>query len=209
VSVGADVKKALEDVGVSFITRRDTGNFSGEFLIYDIPKASSGIGNPSAFAKETILEGALSYDTIVVEGDVLELSNSKRVLVASKIPDMFQDSIVIYETQFLKANIVSGEILRSSGEVWEDQTYHKVQIWESIKAGINSVLVEVSGNQLSDRDELGLLTVSRIEMYIASGENIKLLDRFQARSGEYYQVDVIKKSIYPAISVIEMSQDTR
>lgn len=209
MSVGSDVKKALQDVGVSFTTIRDSGTFSGEYLIYDIPKQSSGMGNQSAFAKETILEGSLSYDTIVIEGDVLELSNTKRVLVASKIPDMFQDDIVVYETQFLKANIFSGEILRSSGEVWDDQDYHKEQIWESIKLGMSCVLVEVNGTQLSDQNESGLLSVTRIEAYIASGEDLRILDRFQARSGEFYQVDVIKKTIYPAVNVVGMSQDTR
>jgi hypothetical protein len=209
VSVGSDVKKALQDVGTSFVIKRDLEDFSGEYLIYDVPKQSSGMGNQSAFAKESILEGSLAYDTLVIEGDVLELSNTKRVLVASKIPDMFQDDIVVYETQFLKANIFSGELLRSSGEVWDDQDYHKEQIWESVKAGINCVLVEVSGTQLSDQNESGLLSVTRIEMYIASGEDMRLLDRFQAHSGEYYQVDVIKKSIYPAVNVIELSTDTR
>lgn len=209
MSVGSDVKKALQDVGVSFTTIRDSGTFSGEYLIYDVPKQSSGMGNQSAFAKETILEGSLSYDTIVIEGDVLELSNTKRVLVASKIPDMFQDDIVVYETQFLKANIFSGEILRSSGEVWDDQDYHKEQIWESIKLGMSCVLVEVNGTQLSDQNESGLLSVTRIEAYIASGEDLRILDRFQARSGEFYQVDVIKKTIYPAVNVVGMSQDTR
>lgn len=208
-SVGRDVKKAIQEVGVSYTIKRSTGDLIGEYLIYDTPGSSAGMGSKSSFAKESILEGSLAFDTVVVEGDVLELSNGKRVLVASKIADMFQDSVVIYETEFLKCNVVAGEVLRSSGEIWDDQTYHKQQVWESIKTGINGVLVEVSGTSLKDQNEFGLLSVTRIEAYVASGEDIRVLDRFQARSGEYYQVDVIKKTLYPAINVIEMRQDTR
>lgn len=204
MSVGSDLKKAFQKVGVSYTIKRDTGNFSGEYLIYDIP-----VGSRSPFDREVMLDASLSYDTIVVEGDVLELKDGRRVLVANKTPDQFQDATVVYETSLLKCNITSGELFRSSGEVWSDQTYHKETVWEPIQTGVNAVLIEVSGNQLSDSEELGLLSISRLELYIPSGENIKVLDRFQARSGEYFKVDVVKKSMFPAINVVQLSQDTR
>lgn len=204
MSIGSDVKKAFEDVGISFTIKRDSGNFSGEYLVYDIPAESK-----DPFDREVVLTGNLSYDTIVIEGDILELSDGRKVLVAHKTPDMFQDAVVDYETTFFKCNIPSGEIFRSSGEVWDAQEYHKVQVWDSIKSGVNGVLIEVSGNQLSDQDELGLLSISRLGVYLPSGEDLRVLDRIQIRSGEYYKVDVIKKSIYPSIIVAEISEDIR
>lgn len=204
MSVGSDLKKAFQKVGVSYTVKRNTGNFSGEYLIYDIPVRSR-----STFDREVMLDASLSYDTIVVEGDVLELNDGRRVLVANKTPDQFQNDTVIFETSLLKCNITSGEVFRPSGESWDDQTYHKETAWQSIKTDLNAVIVEVSGNQLSDQEELGLLSVSRLEMYVASGEDVRVLDRVQARSGEYYRVDIIKKSLYPAISVAQLSEDTR
>lgn len=204
MSVGLDVKKAFEKVGISYTIKRELEDIDGEYLIYDIP-----IGSKSTFDREVTLDGTLVYDTVVIEGDVLEFNDGRRVLVANKTPDIFQDSTVVYETRLFKCNIPSGEIFRSSGEIWDAQEYHKVQIWDSIKSGVNGVLVEVSGNQLSDQDELGLLTVSRLEAYLPSGEDIRVLDRLQIRSGEYYQASVIKKSLYPAINVIELVEDTR
>ncbi len=204
MSVGSDLKKAFQKVGVSYQIRRDSGIFSGEFLIYDIPFTAR-----SSFDREVVLDASLASDTIVVEGDVLELSNGKRCLVANKTPDIFQDEVVVYETTLFKCNITSGELFRSSGEVWSDQEYHKETAWESIKTGLNAVVIEVAGNQLSDQDEPGLLSVSRLELYTASGENVRVMDRFEARSGEYYKVDVVKKSLYPSISVAMLSQDTR
>jgi hypothetical protein len=204
VSVGSDLKKAFQKVGVSYQVLRDSGIFSGEFLIYDIPFTAR-----SPFDREVVLDASLASDTIVVEGDVLELSNGKRCLVANKTPDIFQDEVVVYETTLFKCNITSGELFRSSGEVWDDQEYHKVTVWETIKAGVNAVVIEVAGNQLSDQNESGLLSVSRLEMYVPSGENVRVMDRFEARSGEYYKVDVVKKSLYPSISVAMLSQDTR
>ncbi len=204
MSVGSDLKKAFQKVGISYIIRRDSGNFSGEYLIYDIPATAR-----SPFDREVVLDASLAYDTIVVEGDVLELSNGKRCLVANKTPDLFQDATVIYETTLFKCNITSGELFRPSGEVWPDQTYHKEAVWDSVKAGLNAVVIEVAGNQLSDRDEPGLLNVSRLELYTASGEDLRVMDRFEARSGEFYKIDVVKKSLYPSISVAQISGDTR
>ncbi len=204
MTIGTDIKNAFSFVGTSFIIRRDSGDFSGEYLTYDVP-----IGSKNPFDREVRLDASFAYDTITIEGDILELSNGKRVLVASKTPDMFQDETVIYEVSLLKCNVTSGILYRSSGEVWDDQEYHKVQTWETIKTGVNGVLVEVSGNQLSDRDEQGLLTLKRLELLVPSGEDFRVLDRFYTRSGEYFQVNVVRQYEYPAIKTIELGEDNR
>jgi len=202
MSVGSDLKKAFQKVGVSFTVKRDSGNFSGEKLIYDIPTAKD------AFSREVTLDATFQYDTIVIEGDILELVDGRRVLVAHKTPDVFQDAVVTNESVLFKCNVTNGTIERQSGER-DPQTYQLAPSWEIIKSNVNSVLIEVGGNQLSDREELGLVSVSKLEMFIPSGENLQVLDRFQAFSGEYYKVDVLKKHIYPNILVAELSQDTR
>lgn len=204
MSVGSDLKKAFQKVGDPFIVRRNSGNFSGEYLIYDIPLTSK-----DSFTREVVLEATLAYDTIVIEGDILEFSNDgRRVLVAHKTPDDFQGAPAVYESLLFKCNVTSGVISRQSGER-NTQTYHNDPAWETIKSNVNAVLVEVNGNQLSDREELGLVSVSKLEMFVPSGENLKVLDRFQAFSGEYYQIDVLKKHMYPNILVAELSADTR
>lgn len=204
MTVATNVKKAFQQVGTAYTIRRDSENFSGEKLVYEINPESR-----SFFDREHSVDGLLPYDTIVIEGDILELSDGERVLVANKTSDMYKNTTVLYEARLLKCNITSGELFRPSGEAWSEQTYHKESVWNSIKSGLNGVLVEVSGNQLSDHDEVGLLSISKLELYIASGEDLRVLDRFQAHSGEYYKIDVIKKNIFPAVNVVELSEDTR
>ncbi len=204
MTIGTDIKNAFSSVGTAFTIKRDSGNFSGEYLTYDIP-----VGSKTSFDREVKLDASFAYDTLAIEGDVLELSNGKRVLIASKTPDMFQNETVIFEASLFKCNVTAGVLYRSSGEVWDDQSYHKVQTWETIKTGINGVLVEVSGNQLSDQDEQGLLTVKKLELLVPSGEDFRVNDRFFTRSGEYFQVSVVKQYEYPAIKTIELGEDNR
>ena len=203
MTVGSDLKKAFQKVGTSFIVKRSSGDLSGEYLIYDIP-----IGNKDDFNREVTLDATLCYDTVVIEGDILELSDGRKVLVTHKTPDIFQDESVVQEAVLFKCNVTNGIIMRESGER-NTQTYQQEPVWETIKSGESAVIVEVNGNQLSDREELGLVSVSRLELYIPSGEDLRLMDRFQAFSGEYYKVDVLKKHIYPNIFVAEISEDTR
>jgi hypothetical protein len=203
VSVGSDLKKAFQKVGVSYTIKRRSGDISGEYLIYDIP-----ISTRNAFDREVTLDATLSYDSVVIEGDVIELSDGRKTLVAHKTPDVFQDVAAVQEAILFKCNITNGIIMRESGER-NLQTYQKEPSWETIYSGENAVLVEVNGNQLSDREELGLVSVSRLELYLPSGEGLRVLDRFQAFSGEYYKVDALKKHEYPNITVAEVSEDTR
>lgn len=202
MSVGSDLQKAFQKVGISFTIKRPVV-LSGEYLIYDIPAATR-----DAFDREVTLDATLQYNTVVIEGDVLELVDGRRVLVAHKTPDIFQDAVVTQETTLFKCNVTNGVLMRQSGER-NTQTYHYDPDWETIKSGINAVLVEVNGNQLSDQEEPVLVSVSKLEMYVPSGEDIRVLDRFQPFSGEYYKVDVKKSHTYPNISVIELSEDTR
>lgn len=203
MSVGSDLKKAFQKVGTAFTIKRNSGNFSGEYLIYDIPTS-----NRNAFDREVTLDATLAYDTIVIEGDILELSDSRRCLVVHKTPDMFQNAAAVQEATLYKCNITNGIIMRESGER-NLQTYASEPSWQTIKSGESAVLVEVSGNQLSDQDEPGLFSVSKLELYLPSGEDLRVMDRFQAFSGEYYKVDVLKKHIYPNILLAELSADTR
>ncbi|MFA5397536.1 MAG: hypothetical protein WC346_16115 [Methanogenium sp.] len=203
MSVGSDLKKAFQKVGVSFTIKRHSGDISGEYLIYDIP-----ISTKNPFDREVTLEATLAYDTVVIEGDILELVDNRKVLVAHKTPDLFQDAAAVQEAVLFKCNVTNGIIMRESGER-NLQTYQNEPSWEIIYSGESAVLVEVGGNQLSDREELGLISVSKLELYLPSGEGLRVLDRFQAFSGEYYKVDALKKNLYPNITVAEVSEDTR
>ena len=204
MSVGTNIKKAFAQVGTTYTIRRDSGNFSGETLIYEAETESR-----LPFDREHFINAMLAYDTIVIEGDLLELSNGERVLVANKTPDMFKDADVLYEARLYKCNISSGELFRPSGEVWSDQTYHKDPVWTPIKTGLSGLIVETSGVKLSNQEELGLLSISKLEFYSASGEDLRVMDRLQVRSGEYYLINAIKRSIFAAINISELTEDTR
>jgi hypothetical protein len=206
MSVGNDIKKAFRKVGVSFAIVRDAGNISGEYLVYDTSVMSSRV-----FVKEFVIDSLLVYDTQVVPGDVLHLSNNLHYLVAHKIGEMLSNNTVVLEACLYKCNFVSGEVVRSSGEVIDSQ-YHTVPQWVCVKNGIKGLITEsLIGNasSLDTGNEFGDLSLKKKTLLLPSALDVRVNDRFIPSSGEYYKVETIEPWTYPGLNVLLVSEDTR
>jgi hypothetical protein len=205
MSIGLDIKKAFESVGTAYtIQHEGSSDQSGEFCVYEL---SQTLQRP--FDREFVYSASLSYDSLAVEGDVLKFDDGRHFLLTNKSPEQFNNESIIYETKLLKCNIVSGEVLRPSGELWDSQNYHKIPVWSLAKGTVSAILVEVYGGSLDERTDFGEVTLNKLELYVSDQIGLQVMDRFQPVSGEYYKVDFLKNRIYPGITLAEVSEDTR
>lgn len=204
MSIGSKLKsKVYEKLGTAFTIIRDSGDVTGEYLVYEINRQVT-----KPFIREFFLEAELAYDTAAVIGDVLQLDDGRVFLVMNKTADHFKNAPINQGCVFYKCN-VSGEILRPSGEVWDSQ-YRKKQQWETIKENCYALETEsLFGHDLDTDEELGMLGLKKDELYIPSSVNIRVGDRHQPASGEYYRVEVIKKRRFSGVDVCELGEDHR
>jgi len=209
MSLGEDIKEAIEDVGVGFTVLRDAGNISGEYLDFEISKQVT-----KPFIREYFLSSTLSYETDVITGDVIRFDpTDDNYLVMNKTPELFENSVIGYDCILYKAN-VSGELLRPSGETWDatwdTETYHKTPEWETIKAECYALQTEaLYGHDLDTDEELAMIGVENHELYIPHSVGVQVLDRYQPASGEYYRVETIKTRRYSGVDVCELGEDRR
>jgi hypothetical protein len=205
MGIGDDIKEAFEDVGSHYTIKRKSGNnLSGEYSVYEITEQ-----NLRPFAREFLYAASLPYDTDVIEGDVLVFDDGRHFLMANKSTEQFENTAIVYECLLIKCNVLSGEILRAS-ESWNANTYQKVPSWSLVEGNVSGAMIDAFyGNVLTEKEEFANLTLAKSEVYIPDTLDIKINDRFEPSSGEYYRADVIKYRIYPGINLIEVSNDTR
>ncbi len=205
MTVGEDIKDALRDIGSLITIFRDSGNLSGEYVDTE---TNAQVTKP--FVREYFLEAMVSYDTDLISGDAFEMDiTGIRYLLMNKTPFMVENGVGNYDSVFYKCN-VSGEILRPSGEVRSTDTLRIVPVYDVEKSNCFALLTEpLFSGDLETHEELGLLGIKKEELYIPSSFGIKVLDRYQPVSGEYYVVESIKAHRFPGVDVAILGEDTR
>jgi len=206
VSIGDDIKEVLEEVGAAYAIIRDSGDVSGEYGVYDLTSQAT-----KPITLEHFRRGMLSYDTNAAAGDVIEFTEtSERFMVMNKLPELFENAAIRYESIFYKCNVSSGEIIRPSGETWASDTYHKETQWEVIKNNCDAMQVAaLYGNDLETDQDLALLNLQKDEVYIPHSVGAQVMDRWQPASGEYYQVATIETRRFPGVDVLIVEEDHR
>jgi len=208
MSVGEDIKDALAEVGSGYTILRDSGNIEGG---YGLLEFSAQVTKPITI--ESFRRGMISFDAALVAGDVVRFDVvDETYLATNMLPELFENAVAHYDTVFYKCNITSGELMRPSGETWDDPTsqYHKEAEWETIKSGVNAMQVAaLYGNDLEAEEEIALLGLNKNEVLIQHSIGAQVLDRWQPTSGEYYQVSVIETRRYPNIDVLIIEEDRR
>jgi len=208
MSVGEDIKEAIEEVGSAYIIFRDSGNISGEIGILEY---SAQVTKPITI--ESFRRGTMGYDTQMITGDVIEFGIiDQRFIVTNIMSDMFENAIVQSDSVLYKCNISSGEILRPSGERWDDplNQYHRETQWETIKNDCHAMQVAaLYGNDLGTDQELALLGLQKDEVLVPHSYGTQVLDRWQPVSGEYYMVATIETRRYPNVDVLMVEEDRR
>lgn len=203
--IGEDIKQAYIEVGTSYeVVRNGVQVGSGEFLSYEL---NAQVTKP--FIREYFLEASLPYDTSGEAGDVLIFARSKEAyLVMNKTAFEIENEVAEYASVLYKAN-VSGELRRPSGEIWSDQTYHKVPVFSLVASNCYALLTEsLFRYELSEQD-FGELTITKDEMYIPRCYGVQVNDRYSPTSGEYYKVSTVKTKGFPGVDVVALEEDTR
>ena len=208
MSVGDDIKEAIADVGSTYTIVRDAGNISGE---YGLLEFSSQVTKPLTI--ESFRRSTIGYDTRAVTGDVVEFDIiGERFLVTNILPELFENAVVQKEAVLYKCNVSSGELMRPSGETWDDpmNQYHKETAWEVIKDNCDAMQVAaLYGNDLETENELALLGLQKDEVLLPHSVGAQVLDRWQPNSGEYYMVATIETRRYPDVDVLIVEEDRR
>lgn len=203
MTIGADVKWQLRDIGVGFNIVRDLGTISGEFC-YTEPNAQA----TKPFIREFFLESWFQYDTSVVEGDLIQFTTTNTpYLVMNKTPDIVENGIIKYDGVLYKCN-TSGEFLRpSTAEV----NYRKTNTWTSVKTNAYSLMTGIIfGSGIEEENQLIAVGLSRNELYVPERYGIKQFDRYYPVSGEQpYIVNKVVKRRFPGIDVCELVEDNR
>lgn len=203
--LGDDIKDAHNDVGSSFsIIRSGEEELSGEYCIF---KTNKQVTKP--FIREFFQDGSFDYDTDIIAGDVVQSSDGRHLMIMNLTPTVFQDEIIENSAVLYKCN-VSGELLRPSEEEgWDDD--YRMQGGFSVQAvDVFALQTEaLYGHELDSDDELGSLGLEEHELYVPGSFDVQVLDRYQPVSGEYFQVETIKKRRFDNVWVCQITEDTR
>ena len=205
MTIGPDIKEAVEEVGLKITILRDSGNITGEHLRY---KPNAQVTKP--FIQEFFLEALLLYDTEIVVGDIIQFDVTEdKYIVMNRTPELFENEVILYNGVLYKCNIVAN-IYRPDDSGARDAQYHQATSWSLVKSSVNALLTTpLYGVDLETDLELGMIGVSDLELYIPSSIGLEVLDRVIISPSEYYRAETIKKRRYSAVDVCDIGEDKR
>ncbi len=205
MSIGADINSVYEEIGSSITFIRDGGNISGEYIDSEISAQAT-----KPFIREYFRNANFSYMTSGEPGDVLQIdSTGEKYMIMNLSPDIFENEVIEYNAVIYKAN-VSGELKRPSGEVWDAQTYQKKAVFETVRPIAYSLYTSfLFGNELISDNDVAEYGINKDQAYFPASYNIRVDDRYEPVSGEYYKVTALHKRRFPGHIVVDLSEDTR
>jgi hypothetical protein len=205
MTIGPDIKEAIEEAGVAYTLIRDSGNISGEYL-----QAKSNAQVTKPFIREFFLEALICYDSGVVSGEILEFNTTgDRYMVMNLTPKMFENTVISYEAVLYKTN-VSVDIYRPDDSGARDNQYHQETIWNLVQANVDVLITSpLYGISLETDQQLGLIGLKELELYIPTSVELEVLDRLVISPTEYYRVEAIKSRRYSAVDVCDIGEDER
>ena len=200
--IGADIKQVLAEVGSSIVILRDI-LISGEWGTIE---ATSQVTKP--FVMSYFKTCTLAYDSQIVQGDILKFDTTQDCYLVTTInAEEFENDIVVKESILYLCN-TSGELLRPSGEVW-DANYHKTQAWETVRSDCYSLFINPEfRNQLKD-EEAVLFSIEENELFLPTRIGVRVNDRYEPHSGEYFKVEVVNSNRYVGCDVCRLVEDHR
>jgi len=202
MSIGPDIKEVLAEVGVKYLILRDLGNISGEYLTY---KPNAQVTKP--FIREYFLEAALSYDTRVVSGDIIQfVTTEDNYIIMNSTPALFENTVIKYECVLYKTNVLIDILRPSNGR--DENTLRMRTIWTPIKTQARALIsVPMFGIDLDTNEELGLIGIGNYELYVPSSYGVQVLDRIRISSSEFYRVETVKSRRYNNVDVLDIGED--
>lgn len=204
MSVGGDIKEALEEIGSSIVIFRDSVEISSESCIIELNEQATKPFIISFFKKTTF-----PYDTKAVSGDIINFDTTgDSYLVTTINPEEFENGIITKQGVLYLCN-TSGELTRPSGELWDSQTYHKEQAWETIRSNCYSLLVNPEFRNQLNEEEAAIVSVEDNELFLPHSIGVAVNDRYEPYSGEHYKIEVVNSYRYQGVDVCRITEDTR
>ena len=205
MTIGPDIKEAIEEVGAAFTIIRTSGNIDGGYL-----QAKSNAQVTKPFIREFFLEALICYDSDVVSGDVIEFdTTSDRYLIMNLTSKLFENEVISFDTVLYKTN-VSADIYRPDDSGSRDSQYHLETAWDLVQEDVDVLITSpLYGISLETDQHLGLIGLKELEMYIPTSIGLQVLDRIVISPTEYYRVEAIKSRRYLAVDVCDIGEDER
>jgi hypothetical protein len=201
MAIRDDIKDVCSEIGESYLVRKQSGVYSGEYLI---PEPLNQL--TSAFSREFLFEATLQYDTLAETGDVLSLLQSGiDYLLINKSPQVIENEVIEFTGSMYKCN-VSGELRRPSYPSRGTQ-YQQEEEFTQVAAEVFATFQESQPSM--KEEEFGNIGITKGELYLAGRHDIKIDDRYVTYSGEYYRVMGIKKHMFSGIEVAILGEDRR
>jgi hypothetical protein len=210
MTIGPDIQEALDELGVSTLIRvydpvSKSFSFSkSERIFYKINNQAT-----RPFIREVFVDGQVGYQSSIKSGTIIKIHNIP-YLATSCTPIYFEDEVIQYNVIFYKCN-VSGEIQRLSGESnWDRTTMRKNPSFVTQYADVYALLAEtdIRVNEII-LPPIGDKTEINHYLYLDNFYKIQEKDRYLARSGEYYKVNVVFRNIFEGVDLAVLSNDTR
>ena len=204
MSFGPDIEELLDEIGIAYTVVRDSGNVTGEKLLY---KSNQQVTKP--FIREFFLEAIVAYNSVIVGGDIISFSDGRVFLVCNSTPNMFENETVRKDAVLYKCN-VSGELERYAGEGWGTD-YRQSGSWQTVKSNVYAMMTEeLFGNILDERVPAGQTLETAYFLYLPANSGIQSLDRYVPFSGEQpYKVKELDKYKFDGVWVANLEMDTR
>jgi len=204
--LGADLREVYDELGaITHIVNR-VPVVTTERILYDINSQAT-----KPFIREHHLDATLPYDTLITTDDVIFIvSTNKYYLVMNKTPELFEDSVVEWNTVLYSCNLVpTACILR---EVETRVGYNMTVGWEIVSpAPLYGLMSDrLFGSEIDQHTpSTGQSAIWRIDCYLPKFYGIKPLDRLYLTETEYYKVESVQEYNYPGVCVAMLVEDTR
>lgn len=200
---GSKLETMLDKFGTEYTIVRDDGNVSGERLISKMNRQAT-----KPFIREHFLEATLDSATPTLAGDIIRFGDNRTLLVANLTPREIGNDIYDHQAVLFLSN-VSGELKRFSGEARNPQ-YRKTNVWNTVQIDCYALLSEEDfGNYLDQDEPIGQVQNRALFLYFPKSAGVQPLDRYEARSGEYYKVEEVERYRYPGLDLAHVEEDTR
>jgi hypothetical protein len=201
--IGSDIAEVIEELGSTCVILRSPTNISEKMMI----EAREMVRDP-AF-QENHYDASLKYDTSVVNGDIVQ-SGGDSYLVMNKATSDFEDSIVEFNSIFLKCNLPVGTLLLTQTKSVNSTTFAVTNNWVIKKSSVYGLIMFDKRGAVVDTEEFtGKEPTFKQKCYVPASYGAVVSDRLRLSDDYFYRIENIEPHQYPEVHVLYLVEDTR
>lgn len=201
-----DIKEVLSEVGVSYNLLKPDGTIGTPGFI----DFASHTEHTTITIREYFITGTVSFDSEAVVGDVLELVDGTKLLLTTKQPEYFENTVIDYLYASWVCNVV-GEIKSHSDEFAYDSNYDPVTVgWQTVYTGVNAAQIPpVIARQHTEKiEDFFVIDVGNDILYLSSYYDILPGYKWVVGTSEYI-IDSVTDTLVKGLHVCSVKKDTR